>query len=93
MNKKNIIPLVLALATASSLSAKEAAPVIEPAAKTILEESVKALGGREAILKIKSRELEGTMAMAAQGLEMKIKISQKSGTKVLTKICQHSVLF
>ena len=86
MNKKNILPLVLALATASSLSAKEAAPVIEPAAKTILEESVKALGGREACLKIKSRELEGTMAMAAQGLEMKIKISQKSRTKVLTKI-------
>ena len=67
MKNRNIIPLFFALASIGTLSAEEATPVIEPAAKTILEESVKAVGGKEAILKIKSRQIEGKMVMAAQG--------------------------
>lgn len=86
MKNRNIIPLFFALASIGTLSAEEANPVIEPAAKAILEESVKAVGGKEAILKIKSRQIEGKMVMAAQGIEMKMSLTQKGGTKALMKM-------
>ena len=61
MKQRNILPLFLALAIPCALPAKEAAPAIEPAAKALLEESVKAVGGKDALLKIKSRVIEACL--------------------------------
>ena len=84
MKQRNILPLFLALAIPCALPAKEAAPAIEPAAKALLEESVKAVGGKDALLKIKSRVIEAEFAMPAQGITMKMKIKQKSPEKMVT---------
>ena len=86
MKNRKLIPLFLALATSGALSAKEPVAVIVPAAKAILEESIKAAGGREAMAKIKSRQIEGEMEMPAQGMKMKLSIKQKAPMKAIMKV-------
>jgi len=86
MKKRNLLPLFLSLAASGHLSAKEPAATIDPAAKAILEESIKATGGREAMAKIKSRQVEGEMTMPAQGMKMKLIMKQKAPTKTFTKM-------
>ena len=86
MKKRNLVPLFFALAVTGPLSAKEPVAVIEPAAKAILEESITATGGREAMAKIKSRKIVGKIEMPAQGMEMTLTLSQKAPMKMVTKM-------
>lgn len=86
MKKQNLIALFLAFAASCSLSAKEPVVLIEPAAKTLLEEAITAMGGREAMNKIKTRQVEGEMLMPAQGMKMSLSITQRAPMKVHTKM-------
>jgi hypothetical protein len=86
MKKQNLVTFLLALAASGSLSAKEPAAIIEPAAKALLEESITALGGREAMAKIKTRQIEGEMLMPAQGMKMKLTMIQEAPAKTYTKM-------
>ena len=90
MKKQNLVALFLSFAAASSLSAKEpvaeAKAVIEPAAKTLLEESITALGGREAMSKIKTRQVTGELLMPAQGMKMSLSVTQKAPLKTYSKM-------
>jgi hypothetical protein len=86
MKKRNLLTLFLALTASGSLSAKEPAATIDPAAKAILEESIKATGGREAMARIKSRQITGKMTMPAQGMKMTLIMKQKAPAKTFTKM-------
>ena len=86
MKKRNLLTLFLALAASGSLTAKEPAATIDPAARAILEESIKATGGRVAMARIKSRQIVGEMTMPAQGMKMKLIMKQKAPAKTFTKM-------
>ncbi len=86
MKKQKFLTLFLALAASGSLFAKEPVAVIEPAAKTVLEESITATGGREAMNKIKSRNGKGEVLMPAQGMKMSLILIQKAPNKTYTKM-------
>ena len=92
MKKQNLVSLFLALAVSGNLSAKEPVAIIEPAAKTILEESITAMGGREAMAKIKSRQAKGKVLMPAQGMTMELSVIQKAPNKTYTKMVMPNVM-
>lgn len=77
MKTKLLIPLLIALISAGFAHAKEAAKIIDPKAKAILEKSIQAIGSKEAIARIKTRHMVGKMEMPAQGISMTLEMKQK----------------
>lgn len=87
MKLTKTIPYLLAFALASTnLSAKEPVGLIAPAAKAILDKSLEASGGMEALKKIKSRKTIGNMSMPAQGINMTMTSFHKTPTHFYTKM-------
>jgi len=57
-----------------------------PAAKEIVDKYVKAIGGREALTKIKSRYQTGTIELSPMGVKGTVEIYSRSDNRSLTKI-------
>lgn len=85
MKKQHFVSLLIALTASGNLSAKEPAATIEPAAKALLEDCITAVGGREAMGKIKTRKTETEIVIAGQGMTMKVSTVQQAPTKVYSK--------
>jgi len=78
MKSKSLIPLLFALTSAGLASAQEAAKTIDPKAKAVIEKSIEAIGGKEAMAKITSRTAVGKLEMPAQGMTMSLEVKQKA---------------
>lgn len=85
MKPKVFLPLLFALTASGFAQAKEAAKTIDPKAKAVLEEGLKAVGTPEAIAKIKSRTSVGSVSMPAQGMTLSLEIKQKAPMRFYSK--------
>ncbi len=85
MKSKYLIPLV-ALLSSGFLTAKDGAKTIDPKVTAVLEKSIEALGGRDAMKKIKSRVAKGRMEMPAQKMTMDLDMTIAAPGKVYTKM-------
>lgn len=57
----------------------------DPKAHVLIDQMIEAMGGEAALKKIKTRVVEGKMSMAAQGLAIEMKMSQKAPDKVFVE--------
>ena len=85
MKTQSLIPLLFALTFAGSARGQEASKLIDPKAKAVLEKSIEALGGKEAMANIKTRTAKGKIEMPAQGLSMSLEIKQKAPLSFYSK--------
>ena len=86
MKKLKLLPLLFTLSSTGPLSAKEpTTATIDPAAKAILQESIAALGGEEAMAKIKNRQISGTIIMGP-GTKMDFVMTQQAPSKIHSKM-------
>ncbi|MGB6221389.1 hypothetical protein [Haloferula sp.] len=81
-----MIPFFLALACAGLTHAKEATKTIDPKAVAVLEKGIEAAGGKEAMGKITSRIMKGTIEMPAQGMSMTMETKQKAPSMSYSKM-------
>lgn len=88
--KRNTIALlaILTLMTFSGFAQAPDAvkPAKQPTVKEILEKYISALGGREAIEKIKSRSVTGTVELAPMGLKGTFEASAAPETRSFTRL-------
>ncbi len=71
----------LTLVTLPSL-AESPDPKADPKAHALIDKLIEATGGEEALKKIKTRVVEGSMNMPAQGISITMKMSQMAPNKV-----------
>ncbi len=88
MKPQFLLSVIAPLLLTPSMFAKETvkAKVIDPKATAILEKSIAALGGREAIEKIKTTRAKGTVEIPAQGMTSELTIIQKAPNKIFSKM-------
>lgn len=64
-----------------------ASPTVKlPSAKEVVDKYVKAIGGRDALLKYKSRVESGTIELSSMGLKGTFETSSRSDNRVVTRI-------
>ncbi len=85
---KSILPLIVTLSFITSLALAEKpaataeAPKADPKAHALIDKMVEAIGGEEAIKKIRTRVAKAAMSMPAQGISISMTLSQKAPNKV-----------
>ena len=77
---------VAAQTTAPAAPATKKPAAELPAARTIIDRHIKAIGGKEALLKHSSLHLKGTISMPANGINGPLEVFAARPNKTLTKI-------
>ena len=72
--------------SATPVSKPDSTPAKLPAAKEIVDKYVKAIGGRDALLKHKSRYQTGTIELSPMGVKGTVESFSRSDNRALTKV-------